>query len=368
MASHARHSIQYVRKMQGKHGIVVVSPSRRLVVAGLLATTVIPSLTGSAYAMELPAYRSASAYTAGNGDAKAPVVSDSAVTRSNSTTGGAMAAASRSDARVVVNAAAWDGMKTADEIKLVKSAEQQDAAKALQDAVDAAQPTLDSSEGKADDADRKALQDAIDESKGMADDVSISAGSLNAQAAKVGDASKKVSDDVDAYNAREAAAASDAARAAADAAKRQNVASQPVRPQPAASAQPTTDGNAADSSMGRQVLEYAEQFNGHPYVWAAAGPDAFDCSGLVMYVYAHFGVSLPHYSGSQMNAGTAVPDINHAAYGDIIASPSHAALFAGFDSDGEPVVFNALNPTDGVTYTKLKYAFPNGYSIRRIFN
>jgi cell wall-associated NlpC family hydrolase len=41
---------------------------------------------------------------------------------------------------------------------------------------------------------------------------------------------------------------------------------------------------------------------GTPYVWAGASPSGFDCSGLVMYVYAQLGVSLPHYTVSQWNA------------------------------------------------------------------
>ena len=38
---------------------------------------------------------------------------------------------------------------------------------------------------------------------------------------------------------------------------------------------------------------------GKPYQWAGAGPNSFDCSGLVMYAWAHAGVSLPHYSVAQ---------------------------------------------------------------------
>lgn len=54
------------------------------------------------------------------------------------------------------------------------------------------------------------------------------------------------------------------------------------------------------------VVKYAETFLGRPYIFGAAGPSAFDCSGLVQYVYHHFGVDLPHYSQSQAKYGTSV--------------------------------------------------------------
>jgi len=46
------------------------------------------------------------------------------------------------------------------------------------------------------------------------------------------------------------------------------------------------------------VAEAQKQI-GKPYVWAAAGPNSFDCSGLMLYAYKKAGVSLPHYSGDQ---------------------------------------------------------------------
>lgn len=46
---------------------------------------------------------------------------------------------------------------------------------------------------------------------------------------------------------------------------------------------------------------------GQPYVWAAAGPATFDCSGLVRWAYARAGVVLTHYTGSQWNEGRLIP-------------------------------------------------------------
>ncbi|WP_344587466.1 NlpC/P60 family protein [Actinomadura vinacea] len=53
-----------------------------------------------------------------------------------------------------------------------------------------------------------------------------------------------------------------------------------------------------------QALRLAMSKMGRPYVWGAAGPSTFDCSGLTMWAYKQVGINLPHYTGSQWNAGT----------------------------------------------------------------
>jgi peptidoglycan DL-endopeptidase CwlO len=54
------------------------------------------------------------------------------------------------------------------------------------------------------------------------------------------------------------------------------------------------------------VVAIAEHYLGVPYVWGGASPSGFDCSGLVMYVFAQVGVSLPHSSYSQYGMGSPV--------------------------------------------------------------
>ncbi len=51
-----------------------------------------------------------------------------------------------------------------------------------------------------------------------------------------------------------------------------------------------------------EAAQIALHYLGVPYVWGGASPSGFDCSGLVMYVYAQLGISLPHYTVSQWNA------------------------------------------------------------------
>jgi cell wall-associated NlpC family hydrolase len=85
-------------------------------------------------------------------------------------------------------------------------------------------------------------------------------------------------------------------------------------------------GNAA-------VVAAAAAQSGKPYVYAAAGPNAFDCSGLTMFVFAQFGVKLPHNADAQKSYGTPVSAAD-AAPGDLIVFLDggygyHAGIYAG---------------------------------------
>lgn len=104
---------------------------------------------------------------------------------------------------------------------------------------------------------------------------------------------------------------------------------------------------APASATGQALADYALQFQGYPYVAGGNTPSGWDCSGFVQWVFAQFGVSLPHYSGAQMSVGTAVGSIAEAAPGDIIVNTQHAAIYIG-----NGMVINALNPAQG-THTKI---------------
>ncbi len=85
------------------------------------------------------------------------------------------------------------------------------------------------------------------------------------------------------------------------------------------------------SSVGAVALRAALTRRGYPYVWGAAGPTAFDCSGLVLWAYAKEGISLPHYTGDQWSMGQHIsrgqlqPGDLVFFYGDI----SHVGLYIG---------------------------------------
>jgi peptidoglycan DL-endopeptidase CwlO len=68
-----------------------------------------------------------------------------------------------------------------------------------------------------------------------------------------------------------------------------------------------------------------------PYAWAGAGPNQFDCSGLVMWAYAHANISLPHSSEGDESVGTRVASSADLRVGDIVVMEggAHVGLYAG---------------------------------------
>lgn len=85
------------------------------------------------------------------------------------------------------------------------------------------------------------------------------------------------------------------------------------------------------TNVGTTALRAALTQRGKPYVWGAAGPDSYDCSGLVMWAFAQEGISLPHYTGSQWNSGLHVSR-DDLQPGDLVfffADISHVGLYLG---------------------------------------
>ena len=85
------------------------------------------------------------------------------------------------------------------------------------------------------------------------------------------------------------------------------------------------------NTVGGQALQAAITKEGDPYVWGAAGPGEFDCSGLVVWAYAQEGIALPHYTGSLWNSGMHVAR-SDLEPGDLVfffADISHVGIYIG---------------------------------------
>jgi cell wall-associated NlpC family hydrolase len=89
--------------------------------------------------------------------------------------------------------------------------------------------------------------------------------------------------------------------------------------------------NLTGDSVGVQALKKALTRIGSPYIWGAAGPSAFDCSGLVVWAFAQIGISLPHYTGYLWNSGVHVSRAQLQP-GDLVfffADLGHVGIYVG---------------------------------------
>lgn len=125
-----------------------------------------------------------------------------------------------------------------------------------------------------------------------------------------------------------------------------------------------TPSRGAASLSSNAIVAYASNFLGTPYVWGANGPQFFDCSGFMQYVYAHFGVSLSRTTFTQINEGTYVARENLQP-GDLIffgteSNPHHVGMYVGNNSyiqaprTGDVIKISALTRGDYLTARRIK--------------
>lgn len=115
------------------------------------------------------------------------------------------------------------------------------------------------------------------------------------------------------------------------------------------------------SSSG--VIAYAKTFLGTPYVYGATGPNSFDCSGFVQYVYRHFGVTTGRTTGNQINHGQYVSRSNLQP-GDLVffgsGTPHHVGIYLGNNSyihaphTGDVVKISILTRNDYLSARRVK--------------
>ena len=109
-------------------------------------------------------------------------------------------------------------------------------------------------------------------------------------------------------------------------------------PPPAEATPPPAEAPAGNEARGVQASKFAYTLVGKAYRYGSAGPNAFDCSGLTLYVYNKFGVKLPHKASMQFSSryGTVIRSMSDLRAGDLVffqntAGPgiSHTAIYVG---------------------------------------
>lgn len=100
---------------------------------------------------------------------------------------------------------------------------------------------------------------------------------------------------------------------------------------------------ANTSALGQEIVNYACQFIGNPYVWGGTSlTNGADCSGFVQSIYAHFGIQLPRTTWDQEYSGIGI-SYEEAVPGDLILYEGHVGIYMG---DGQ--IVNAINPSKGI--------------------
>jgi len=139
----------------------------------------------------------------------------------------------------------------------------------------------------------------------------------------------------------------------------------PVEAAPAEAAPAPAPAEAAPSddvaARGSHAAGIARTLVGRAYRYGAAGPRAFDCSGLTLYIYKQLGIALPHKARSQFNTryGMLIPSMKDLMPGDLVyfkntagRGITHAAIYVG---DGKMVTANS--PRQGVRLSSIYDAY-----------
>jgi peptidoglycan DL-endopeptidase CwlO len=122
----------------------------------------------------------------------------------------------------------------------------------------------------------------------------------------------------------------------------------------------------APSQVAGSALSYAQGQIGKPYTWGAAGPDAFDCSGLVMAAYATAGITVPRTSQAQFAWGPRVRP-GQEQPGDLVffagadgtpASPGHVGIVVG-----NGMMIEAYGPGVPVRTVSYRSNYPGGQPV-----
>lgn len=121
------------------------------------------------------------------------------------------------------------------------------------------------------------------------------------------------------------------------------------------------ESTVSDPSTGASIAATASNYVGCSYVWGATGPDSFDCSGLVSYVFSSYGISVPRTAADQYYGGTQI-DVSTA-----VSTPGALIFYHGLGhvaiSLGDGSVVHASNSDTGVIISDAYYSTPDGAAV-----
>lgn len=159
----------------------------------------------------------------------------------------------------------------------------------------------------------------------------------------------------------EAARAAEAAAVAAAAAAERRAALAAAPPAAASYAGPSVGDYLASPAYPSfdlgSIAGVGQQYIGTPYRFGGADPSGFDCSGFVQFVYAQFGVSLPHSVVGQDAMGTRISRAD-AVPGDLVIMPGHNGIYMG-----NGMIMDAPKPG---AYVSVRPIWTDNYWIVRI--
>jgi Cell wall-associated hydrolases (invasion-associated proteins) len=123
-------------------------------------------------------------------------------------------------------------------------------------------------------------------------------------------------------------------------------------------------GTSSAQISDDNIVAYASNFLGTPYLWGGATPSGFDCSGFTQYVYAHFGIKLGRTTYDQINDGYEVSK-DELQPGDLLfygkgGNPTHMGMYVGNNTyihaprTGDVVKISSIDRPDYITARRVK--------------
>ena len=201
-------------------------------------------------------------------------------------------------------------------------------------------------------ADEQAVVDAAAQAQAEYQEFLNAQAQADAQAQAQADAAAQAQAQADAAAQAQAEAEAAAAQAAADAA------AQAAASQTTDTSYEETYTETSSSSLGQQIVNFATQFVGNPYVWGGTSlTNGADCSGFTQSVFANFGIGIPRTAAAQSGSGTPV-DLGSIQAGDLLfysggSGIGHVTIYMG---NGQ--VVHASNSNTGIVISDYGYRTP----------